>query len=86
MRCLGKGGFGVVFEAKNKIDDIHYAVKRIQLPKSEDSRKKVMREVKFLAKLDHKNIVRYFNTWIESPPSGWQVERPNFSLIFELKS
>lgn len=33
LRCLGKGGFGVVFEAKNNIDDRHYAVKRITLPK-----------------------------------------------------
>lgn len=32
IRCLGKGGFGVVFEARNKIDDCHYAIKRIQLP------------------------------------------------------
>ena len=72
VQCLGKGGFGVVFEAKNKLDEGNYAVKRIRLPKMEDSKKKVMREVKILAKLDHKNIVRYFNTWIEKPPTGWQ--------------
>lgn len=30
--CLGKGGYGVVFEAKNKIDDCNYAIKRIALP------------------------------------------------------
>ena len=72
VTCLGKGGFGVVFESKNKLDDNHYAVKRIKLPKIEAARKKVMREVKFLAKLDHKNIVRYFNTWLERPPPGWQ--------------
>eukprot|EP00095_Tigriopus_kingsejongensis_P010151 maker-scaffold575_size133042-snap-gene-0.27 protein:Tk10151 transcript:maker-scaffold575_size133042-snap-gene-0.27-mRNA-1 annotation:"eukaryotic translation initiation factor 2-alpha kinase isoform x1" len=72
VQCLGKGGFGVVFEAKNKLDDNRYAVKRIRLPKSDQAKKKVMREVKFLAKLDHRNIVRYYNTWIESPPPGWQ--------------
>lgn len=74
VKCLGKGGFGVVFEAKNKIDDIHYAVKRIRLPKIEAAKKKVMREVKCLAKLDHKNIVRYFNTWLEKPPPGKRLK------------
>ncbi|XP_075221810.1 pancreatic eIF-2alpha kinase isoform X2 [Lycorma delicatula] len=72
VHCLGKGGFGIVFEAKNKIDDCHYAVKRIPLPNRQESRERVMREVKALAKLDHKNIVRYFNAWLECPPPGWQ--------------
>lgn len=31
-----------------------------------------MREVKALAKLDHPGIVRYFQSWFESPPAGWQ--------------
>lgn len=70
--CLGRGGFGVVFQSKNKLDDIEYAVKRITLPSSEKSRKKVLREVKQHAKLDHKHIVRYFSTWMETPPVGWQ--------------
>ncbi|KAJ0172104.1 hypothetical protein K1T71_012077 [Dendrolimus kikuchii] len=33
LRCLGRGGFGVVFEAKNNIDHCSYAVKRIMLPR-----------------------------------------------------
>ncbi|CAD1475311.1 unnamed protein product, partial [Heterotrigona itama] len=70
--CLGKGGYGIVFEAKNKIDDCNYAIKRIALPNSTYSRERVMREVKALAKLDHQNIVRYFNAWLECPPVGWQ--------------
>jgi len=32
IQCLGKGAFGIVFEAKKKIDDRNYAVKRIALP------------------------------------------------------
>ncbi|RZF38282.1 hypothetical protein LSTR_LSTR009005 [Laodelphax striatellus] len=78
VHCLGKGGFGVVFEAKNKIDDCHYAVKRIPLPSREDARERVMREVKALAKLDHKNIVRYFNAWQECPPPGWQEAQDKY--------
>lgn len=72
LQCLGKGGFGVVFEVKNKIDDCNYAVKRIVLPKNKQSRERVMREVKTLANCEHHNIVRYFQAWVESPPQGWQ--------------
>lgn len=60
QRCLGRGGFGVVFEAKNKLDDCSYAIKRIALPNKEESRMRVMREVKTLANCEHHNIVRYF--------------------------
>lgn len=72
VHCLGKGGYGVVFEARNKIDDCHYAIKRIVLPDAPQSRERVMREVRALAKLDHHHIVRYFNSWMECPPPGWQ--------------
>ncbi|KAM4808902.1 eukaryotic translation initiation factor 2-alpha kinase 3 [Rhinophrynus dorsalis] len=72
IQCLGRGGFGVVFEARNKVDDCNYAIKRIRLPNRELAREKVMREVKALAKLEHPGIVRYFNAWLEAPPELWQ--------------
>ncbi|KAJ8711885.1 hypothetical protein PYW08_008839 [Mythimna loreyi] len=75
LRCLGRGGFGVVFEAKNNIDDCSYAVKRITLPRRESKRERVLREVRALAKLDHEHIVRYFNAWVEEPPPSWQQQR-----------
>lgn len=71
IRRLGRGGFGIVFEAKNKIDDCHYAVKRICLPLEKEARERVMREVRALAKLDHAGIVRYYNAWLETPPDEW---------------
>lgn len=72
VQCLGKGGFGVVFEVKNKLDDCKYAIKRIVLPNRQESRDRVMREVKTLAHCEHQNIVRYFQAWVETPPPGWQ--------------
>lgn len=75
VQCLGKGGFGVVFEAKNKLDDCNYAVKRITLPNKEESRDRVLREVKTLANCEHGNIVRYYNAWVEKPPTGWQEKK-----------
>jgi len=74
ITCLGKGGFGVVFQARRKFDERCYAIKRIRLPSKTESREKVMREVKALANLEHSNIVRYFYSWLEEPPLGWQEE------------
>lgn len=72
VQCLGKGGFGVVFEVKNKLDDCNYAIKRVVLPNRQESKDRVMREVKTLAHCEHNNIVRYFHAWTETPPPGWQ--------------
>lgn len=65
ISCLGSGGYGVVFEARNKLDDQRYAVKRTRLPAGIRQRRRVLREVACLAKLEHTNIVRYFNCWTE---------------------
>lgn len=74
LELMGKGGFGLVFEAKHKIDENHYAVKRISIPANADKRDKFMREVRALSKLEHVGIVRYYSAWIEEPPSGWQEQ------------
>lgn len=71
---LGKGGFGVVYHVRNRTDDGEYAVKRILLPRKKSAREKVMREVHALAQLDHANIVRYFHSWVEQAPEGWQTQ------------
>lgn len=86
VRVLGKGGFGVVFEVKNKLDDCNYAIKRILLPSKKESRERVMREVKTLANCEHKNIVRYFHAWVETPPKGWQELKDNDLLTRDILS
>ncbi|XGW32331.1 hypothetical protein V3C99_017125 [Haemonchus contortus] len=74
VKLLGHGGFGVVFEARNRLDECPYAVKRIAVANNENAIQRVLREVRAMAKLDHPGIIRYYHTWIERPPDGWQEE------------
>ncbi|CAH1116543.1 unnamed protein product [Phaedon cochleariae] len=67
LQHLGKGAFGDVMKARNKLDGGYYAIKRIQLnPKNKALNKKIVREVKLLSRLNHENVVRYYNSWIET--------------------
>ncbi|XP_050664186.1 eIF-2-alpha kinase GCN2 isoform X2 [Leptidea sinapis] len=67
LTWLGKGAFGDVVKVKNKLDGGFYAIKHVKLnPKSVDLNKKITREVKLLSRLNHENVVRYYNAWIES--------------------
>ncbi|BFZ58934.1 hypothetical protein PYCC9005_006002 [Savitreella phatthalungensis] len=73
LAMLGRGGFGAVYRARNKMDDVEYAVKRVHLPsaaacvpaRGAHPHTKVFREIKALARLHHPNIIRYFSSWLE---------------------
>ncbi|XP_076633537.1 eukaryotic translation initiation factor 2 alpha kinase Gcn2 isoform X1 [Colletes latitarsis] len=67
LEWLGKGAFGDVLKVKNKLDGGIYAIKRIELnPKNKQLNRKITREVKLLSRMNHENVVRYYNSWIES--------------------
>ncbi|XP_023718266.1 eIF-2-alpha kinase GCN2 isoform X3 [Cryptotermes secundus] len=67
LKWLGKGAFGDVLKVRNKLDGGMYAIKRIELnPKNKQLNRKITREVKLLSRLNHENVVRYYNSWIES--------------------
>ncbi|KDQ55313.1 hypothetical protein JAAARDRAFT_37347 [Jaapia argillacea MUCL 33604] len=70
LELLGKGAFGSVVKARNKIDSRIYAVKKIKLRVTQRD-DKIFREVNALSRLSHRFIVRYYTTWVEtSEPSG----------------
>ncbi|KAH9102134.1 hypothetical protein AeMF1_021270 [Aphanomyces euteiches] len=69
LSVLGKGGFGQVMLAENRLDGRRYAVKRIGLclhNQPKPTLEKFLREVKILARLDHSYIVRYYQAWLEA--------------------
>ncbi|KAK7057453.1 kinase-like domain-containing protein [Favolaschia claudopus] len=66
LELLGKGAFGSVVKARNKIDSRIYAVKKIRLNNTTHSDTKIFREVNALSRLSHRFIVRYFTTWVET--------------------
>ncbi|ETV98254.1 PEK protein kinase [Aphanomyces invadans] len=68
LSTLGKGGFGQVMLAENRLDGRKYAVKRVGLSlrnQTKTTLEKFLREVKILARLDHTYIVRYYQAWLE---------------------
>ncbi|RHZ77885.1 hypothetical protein Glove_169g48 [Diversispora epigaea] len=67
IKLLGKGGFASVWKAKNKLDGIEYAIKKVRLrgDRIPGSKGKIFREIKSLARLEHTNVVRYYSSWLE---------------------
>ncbi|XP_069510004.1 eIF-2-alpha kinase GCN2 [Ambystoma mexicanum] len=73
LQLLGKGAFGAVLKVQNKLDGCYYAVKRVQINPASKHFRRIKGEVTLLSRLNHENIVRYYNAWIE------KHERPSLS-------
>ena len=61
---LGKGGYGEVVKARNKVDGRIYAIKKIK-QKSSAALTEVLSEVMLLSRLNHPSVVRYYTAWPE---------------------
>ncbi len=92
---LGKGGFGTVFKCSNALDGREYAIKKVLINTGASSHQqsekvitkkfsrklqRVLREVKILAMLDHKNVVRYYTAWLELENDDDQVDCQDGSI------
>uniref|UniRef100_G3NK90 non-specific serine/threonine protein kinase n=1 Tax=Gasterosteus aculeatus aculeatus TaxID=481459 RepID=G3NK90_GASAC len=66
IESLGKGSFGHVFKAEDKLLRKSFAIKIVRCKDV----KKALGEVKVLSDLNHCNIVRYYSCWLED--SGYQ--------------
>ncbi|XP_078017046.1 uncharacterized protein LOC117248632 [Epinephelus lanceolatus] len=71
--CLDRGAFGCVFKAKHKLTGKDYAVKIVLC------KEKALREVMALSDLSHRNIVRYFSSWLEDSRYQWDSADDSYS-------
>lgn len=66
IHFIARGGFGSVYKARNKLDGIEYAVKKVNIKYRTMKRLfKHVEEVKTFASLNHTNIVPYKTAWLE---------------------
>lgn len=87
VRCVGRGGMGVVYEARQKSLDRRVALKllapeRIQDPLFEE---RFRREARALARLNHPHIVTIHDFGVTTPPSipGTAPNAPLYHLLME---
>ncbi|XP_028983466.1 interferon-induced, double-stranded RNA-activated protein kinase-like [Betta splendens] len=73
IECLGKGAFGRVFRARQKLLDRFYAVKIVRC------KEKALQEVGALSDLHHSNIIRYYTCWMEDSQYQWDSTTESFS-------
>ncbi|KAI9646734.1 eukaryotic translation initiation factor 2-alpha kinase [Ciborinia camelliae] len=73
---LGKGGFGEVVKARQKLDGQIYAIKKIT-QKSSAQLDDVLKEARLLSQLNHPSVVRYFSTWTEEIPDLSETDDDN---------
>ncbi|KAI6215243.1 Non-specific serine/threonine protein kinase [Aphelenchoides besseyi] len=67
INYIGRGGFGEVFLARNKLDGNNYAIKRIPLTNVPWKQiERIKNEVALCSKITDVNIVRYFSSWLET--------------------
>lgn len=64
LGTLGKGGYGRVVKARNKLDGQDYAIKIVRQKKASKMTNSLS-EVMLLSRLTHSYLVRYFQAWVE---------------------
>lgn len=65
---IGRGGFGVVLRARNRLDGCEYAVKRVEFHSRRDG-EGALREAQAMAKIARacpQHIVQYYCSWVEA--------------------
>lgn len=68
FKILGSGSFGKVLKARHIIENKFYALKCISCGTKYELSQRTRLEVQALPRLDHPNIVKYYDSWDEEKP------------------
>jgi serine/threonine protein kinase len=81
---LGYGAYGQVYKLVHPLDEKTYAIKIIPIiDKNED----ILKEIKMLSRLEHPNLLKYHNSWIDKINSkNIKIEDFSESLITTKKN
>ena len=77
---IGEGGFGSVLKVKNTFDKHVYAIKVIKLLIEKNKKiqnHSVIKEVHMMTKMNHKNVVRYYDCWFEKNNDFEKISKLN---------
>lgn len=67
ISLLGQGSFGTVYKVFHKLERKYYAIKKIFLTKEVlEENINIINETYLYSQLEHKNIVKYYNSWIST--------------------
>ena len=74
INIINRGGFGIVLNAYNKISNNRFAIKIVPFLINKDNPNELisykinnkLKEVRCLSKFNHKNIVNFYDSWIET--------------------
>jgi serine/threonine protein kinase len=64
-KSLGKGGFGEVFLAIEKISDRKVAIKCL-IEKNPENQNSILHEIKMVSKISHPNVINYLHSFIDN--------------------
>lgn len=67
---LGYGSFGTVLQAKDNYDNSRYAMKIVEITSNEKENEQIQREASIVANMNHKNIVKYVRSWVQTVDRG----------------
>lgn len=72
LSFLGGGGFGNVYLAEHAISKEKFAIKCLKTP-SDNNQEDILREITNLARLNHPNIIKYFNSFFDDDGNLFMV-------------